>query len=570
MSRDIHRLEGVLELAQESGADEVARDGRALVERVCEGRFFVACLGQFKRGKSTVINALIGEPLLPSGVAPVTSVVTVVRFGDRRARVRLGPTEWRDVPIDNLGRYVSEAGNPRNAKGVTAVEVFCRSKLLQDGMCLVDTPGIGSVFLDNTEETRAFVPQVDAALVVLGGDPPISGEELALVDDVSKRVRDVLFVLNKADRLSREELGEARTFTESVLGGRASAPPRLLEISALSCLERRGPARDWPTLVEELERLARAGGGDLIAKAAARGAGMLVARLRQALVEQREALSRPVEESARRLTELRRCAANAEQSLVELTHLFNAEQQKLAKRFDDDRERFVRGARPRIEALISERLGAAPIGRGPRLRQFAIDQALDLTEQVVREWMEVERPIAEREFAAVTERFVAHANAFLERLRASGELPSDALAALLVAETGLRARSRYHFASFMTLATPPVWLWLTDWFRSAPGAQSSALRAGLGFAARLLEVNANRVVGDLDERMIESRRSVEGALRRRLQEVVTTAERAARRANEVRDRGAAAIGAEVNAIEARLGRLARIESELTSNQAEQQ
>ena len=54
----LDRLEQVVALADEAGADAVARDARALLERVREGRFFVACLGQFKRGKSTVINAL--------------------------------------------------------------------------------------------------------------------------------------------------------------------------------------------------------------------------------------------------------------------------------------------------------------------------------------------------------------------------------------------------------------------------------------------------------------------------------------------------------------------------------
>jgi len=50
--------------------------------------------------------------------------------------------------------------------------------------CLVDTPGIGSVFAGNTATTRSFVPHIDAALVVLGADPPLSGDELALVDEL--------------------------------------------------------------------------------------------------------------------------------------------------------------------------------------------------------------------------------------------------------------------------------------------------------------------------------------------------------------------------------------------------
>jgi hypothetical protein len=86
-----------------------------------------------------------------------------VRFRDR---------DWEECDPTALAIYVSEEHNPANEKAVAAVEVFVPSPLLRSGMCLVDTPGLGSVSLANTEATRAFVPHIDAALVVLGADPP--------------------------------------------------------------------------------------------------------------------------------------------------------------------------------------------------------------------------------------------------------------------------------------------------------------------------------------------------------------------------------------------------------------
>ena len=65
---------------------EVADEARALAERIVAGRFFVACVGQFKRGKSTVLNALVNDRVLPTGVTPVTSVVTMLRFALREQR----------------------------------------------------------------------------------------------------------------------------------------------------------------------------------------------------------------------------------------------------------------------------------------------------------------------------------------------------------------------------------------------------------------------------------------------------------------------------------------------------
>ncbi len=543
-------------LAEEAGATSIAQDARVLLERVMEGRFFVACLGQFKRGKSTLINALFGEELLPSGVAPVTSVVTIVRWGERRARVRLGEDEWRDVPVDELVNYVSEAKNPENRLGVRGVEVFSPSPFLERGLCLVDTPGISSVFVGNTAETQAFVPHIDAAIVVLGGDPPISGDELTLAREVIARVPDVLFVLNKADRLTDAERSAALDFTREVLRERLSmTQPAVYEVSALERLRGAAVERDWPAFVDRLDALAKAGGGELVAGAAARGFRSLCERFDAHLREARDALVRPVEESERRLEALRRCAKEADQAASELRFLFDAEQQKLGRVFDEKRSRFVVETFPEIERQLDRRLETCPKRHGPGVRAFAVSQAQDVTEPVVHAWLDRERPIVEREFAAVTERFVDHANAFLDRLRTSGQLPVDSVPARLVPESGLRARSRYYFASFMTLTTPPLWLWIADWFRSERSARTSARAAGLSFARRLLEVNANRVVGDFDERITESRRSVEGALGRTLREIVTTAEGAAQRASEVRKRGAAAVEAAVQAIDAHFVRL---------------
>jgi hypothetical protein len=82
-------------LARLLGADDIAQSARELATRLSEGRFYVACVGQFKRGKSTLLNALVGDSILPTGVVPVTSVVTVLRFGERRgARILSSDGDW--------------------------------------------------------------------------------------------------------------------------------------------------------------------------------------------------------------------------------------------------------------------------------------------------------------------------------------------------------------------------------------------------------------------------------------------------------------------------------------------
>jgi|SRR5580658_1481578 ribosome-interacting GTPase 1 len=82
-------LNRLAELARELESDHVFEDAKGLAERMTEGRFYVACIGQFKRGKSTLLGALLGDRVLPTGVLPVTAVPTIVRYGrSRGARVR--------------------------------------------------------------------------------------------------------------------------------------------------------------------------------------------------------------------------------------------------------------------------------------------------------------------------------------------------------------------------------------------------------------------------------------------------------------------------------------------------
>jgi GTP-binding protein EngB required for normal cell division len=299
VTTELDRLLRIAVLADGFKNDQIKEDASSAAERIAEGRFYVACVGQFKRGKSTLLNALIGEPILPSGVIPVTAVPTILRFGERRqARVRLRSGEWTDIGVGDIEEYVSEARNPENRKGVAALEVFVPSLLLREGMCFVDTPGLGSVFAANTAATQAFLPHIDAAIVVIGADPPIAGDELALVESVAKEIPDILFVLNKADRVTEHERSAAVSFARRVLEERLQRPVRsIFEVSALEQLDGRGPQRDWAQLWDSLEQLIQRSGQQLVRDAADRSLRRLSSQLLTVLHEERDALTRPFDPS---------------------------------------------------------------------------------------------------------------------------------------------------------------------------------------------------------------------------------------------------------------------------------
>jgi GTP-binding protein EngB required for normal cell division len=191
-----------------------------LVDRLASGTVRVLLVGEAKRGKSTVGNALVGRPVLPTGVTPVTSVSTTLQVGaPERIEVHFHDGHTELLGLENLAEYVTEQGNPANAKGVLSVDVVIDSGLPVPGMSIVDTPGTGSVFDHNTDEAAAARERMDLAVFVLTADPPLSASESALLDEVRREAVATFVVLNKIDRLRSDERTQALDFLRAVLPG---------------------------------------------------------------------------------------------------------------------------------------------------------------------------------------------------------------------------------------------------------------------------------------------------------------------------------------------------------------
>jgi small GTP-binding protein len=197
-----------------------------LQERLSEGRFHLAVLGQFKRGKSTLLNALLGDQILPSSVIPLTAVPTLIQYSDKKeVRVRfLGGREDNIFQSDDpamirqyVETYVSEEINPHNKLQVLQVEILWPSPLLAKGVILIDTPGIGSTHQHNTEMTITFLSECDAALFLISSDPPMTDTELAFLKQIKAAVPKIFFLLNKIDYLSEEEKVVAAEFFRQTL-----------------------------------------------------------------------------------------------------------------------------------------------------------------------------------------------------------------------------------------------------------------------------------------------------------------------------------------------------------------
>ena len=185
-----------------------------LLARLVEDRFNLAVVGPFSRGKSSLMNAILGFDGLPIGILSHTSVITTVSYGPRdRVLVRCeGWSLSEEIRLEQLAQYVSERGNPGNQRRVALAEIELPVEILRHGLHFIDTPGLNSAIVANTETTERFLPEIDAATFVSSFDFALSEADIDFLRRIRAAVGVVFFVLNKLDLVSESEREEVARF----------------------------------------------------------------------------------------------------------------------------------------------------------------------------------------------------------------------------------------------------------------------------------------------------------------------------------------------------------------------
>ena len=209
-----------------------------LRHKLLTNTFNLVVVGQFKRGKTSLINALLGADILPASVVPLTSIVTIMTWGEKlNTTVFFKNGLEEEIDVENLADYVTEKGNPRNVKDVREVVVTYPSPYLKDGVRLIDTPGVGSIYEHNTDTAYQYLPNSDAALFLFSVDQPMSKAELDFLKDVKDYANKIFFLMNKVDYLRAAEILETMAFSKNVLRNALNTEVRIYPVSAKLALE---------------------------------------------------------------------------------------------------------------------------------------------------------------------------------------------------------------------------------------------------------------------------------------------------------------------------------------------
>jgi GTPase SAR1 family protein len=541
LSSHLVRLEA---LAEQQGEGGVARAARALDEKLAEERFNVVVVGEVKRGKTTFVNALLGAEVLPAAVVPLTSVVTAVTWGDEvRAEVAFLDGRVEQVAPKDLPAYITEPGNPENRLGVERAVLFYPVEELHDGVFLVDTPGVGSVYAHNTEAARAYVPEADAAIFLTSADPPIGESERTFLEEVRGEASHMFFILNKIDYLSEPDQSEALAFTRGVLEESLGRSVRLYAVSARGALEAKlaGDTRallgtDFAAFERDFRKFLLRDKGRTILDSVAGHARRLVTNLRNSIDVEERAARLPQEELAGKIEEMEAVFSRASEWRDDMHALLRKERDRFVEMLEGDLAELRAHEEETLFATANDFLAGTGDLRGA---------ASELNEVVrpalrsdVDRWRRAEDSRIGDAFRSATARLVEETG---HRVEETIRLCGDILGIRLSSSTepvDLSRETRFTY-SFFEVPTILESL-LPDVRRYLPKQMARRLleRDISEQIPRLVDKHSGRLRYDFVQRLDQSCRTLERTLDERLASTIESLRRGVGRSRQERARGA--------------------------------
>ncbi len=291
------------------GRDDLAGRLASANERLEDPAFHVLVVGEFKQGKSSLVNALLNAPVCPVDDDIATSAPTAVRWAEQPSATVLyrppddagdgeRPAPEREViPYDRVHEYVTEAANPENERRVHSVEVGVPRQLLADGLVFVDTPGVGGLGSAHSSITIGALPMADAVIFVSDASQEFSAPELDFLKTARSMCPNLLCLLTKTDFYP--EWRRIRELDEAHLK-KAGVPARILPVS--STLRAQAVELDdqelndesgFPALVGYLQREVIANAEALTVRAACHDALSVVDQLATQFRAEQEVLKDP-------------------------------------------------------------------------------------------------------------------------------------------------------------------------------------------------------------------------------------------------------------------------------------
>lgn len=517
-----------------------------LREKIEKNTFNLVVVGQFKRGKTSLINALLGIDILPVAVVPLTSIVTVIIYGETlNIKVFFNDGRVEEIKPDSLPEYVTEKGNPKNIKNVSEVIITFPSPYLKDGVRLIDTPGVGSIYQHNTDVAYQYLPKSDAAMFLLSVDQPMSKAELDFLRDVKEYSNKIFFLLNKADYLNEKDLQESIDFSRGVLKEVMGTEVKIFPISARQALEGKlSGSQDMiqksrlPEFSEVLNRFLMEEKGKILILSVSNNLLRIISQTRFEFELELKSLTAPLEELQKRLAifESKKLEVMIEKQDFDI--LLDGETKRLLKNIlDEDIEKFKKELLPQVMANLENYYNENKSLSLKELHKALEQQVITGVKQAFSGWRVIEDEKLAKAFESVCRRFILKINDTVDALlKFSSELfqiPFDAIKAeaLWTVKSGFYYKFKDEpvglemLASSLTLALPKF---IGD---------RIIMKKMREYLLQVIDIQSGRVRYDFAERLDKSKLEFRWEMLQRIDATIEGIETAIKKGVEQRSKG---------------------------------
>lgn len=571
----------IMERLTRQVADNGSNRLYALKEKLTQEQFNLVVMGQFKRGKSTFINALLGAPVVPTAIVPLTSIVTILRFGEEpKGVVHYSSSHREEIPLSEISKFVTEKENPENRLGVKHVEVFYPCEYLKNGVRIIDTPGVGSVFKHNTDIAYSYLPYVDAGIFLVTADPPLGGSEHQFLKDIRDYVDKLFFVLNKIDVVDEKDLDEAMAFTADILARDLKRTIDIWPVSAKLGLNGKtyGTKEDIdrsriPAFETRLKDFLHHEKGKTFLRAVMAGMLRYVADESMAYKLEQEAAKLSLDQLQAKIAKFDNYASGIEKERAQKGFILDGQVKNLHDMLVQDLQELqstkVPGLVKDVETAFEQRMISRPSSRELEkgMEQFVFDQILTI--------FSVFRNKESEKIAQILEEiYVDLANQTNETIQSIVSLASDLFEVALRPFTTVEKLSSKSDFYFFLRDDPDATALIQLGIRFALPTlvtKGVILKRMRSMAQEIFERHCGRVRYDLVRRIDDTTRDFRKSLNEKIDLTLLTIREALKRALSLKDKSEDEVSKTVSQLSARLSVVEQIRAELLDcqHQAEQ-
>ncbi len=339
----ITRFQQLAEVAESVGMVTLANDIRTTrIPKLESERFHLVVLGEFNHGKSTFVNALLGQDVLPVGITPTTASINHVIYSPTTtARAVLLNGESKPLEPSQLKDWVTVAGG--RADEVSYVELGFPSDLLKNNVVLVDTPGVNDLNEQRAEVTYGYVPRADAVVFLLDAGQALKDSEREFLRSrVLESARDrLIFVLGKMDMLSPDERSAVVDYVKNGLAS-ITPDPVVFPLSARDWAKTKDPNSGMPELIQYFSKFLAKDRAQVILDNAAADAARTASYLENNLGVRMRSYDMDIGELETRITAVREQLDASKRKLDDLHVRIDADANSIKNQIALDLESFAK------------------------------------------------------------------------------------------------------------------------------------------------------------------------------------------------------------------------------------